>query len=391
MHNLLAAVLSFSIFTLPFSKTLSETGWIAAVVLWAMNGLRQKKQWFRKDAFVLLYGLLFATVLVSLLQVRPELTSPALRGVWKWFKFLAIFFMCRDIFKETKGGGLALTFFMASMTLVSLNGLWQMWHGVDWVKGYPVDIPGRLVRMRSSFGSPNDLAAFYLVALPLAFHAWIDEKKWSLRSAWFAGLSAVFFICLVLTLSRSAFLALCAAVFIFLLGTGRKKMVGIGAVFLAAFLGFSGLLRENFVTSLNPRDITVGERLRYWGQSWEIIKEKPLLGHGANTYFKEFAAHASAGEEYRGYAHNFILQLWSDLGLVGLGLFLFGLAYGFLKTWPGKRSDLEMSGFRAALWVGLLAFVLQGLMDTNFFAFQSAHLFWFFWAVLLSEPQKVPF
>ncbi len=373
-----------SVFLLPFSKTLSETGWIISLLIWIFFKIKNKESCFRREALNVAYLIFLAFALLSLTQISPGMSQAAWRGVWKWSKYLAIFWMCRDLFKGSKSQKKALAVFCVSMALVSLNGLWQMWNGLDLVHGYAVDIPGRLVRMRSSFGSPNDLAAFYLLALPLAFQMWLDEKKWSLRSILLAGLTAVFSICLVLTLSRSAFLALCAAFFVFLIGSGRKKIVCASGVFLVIFLGFAGVLRENFVTSLNPKDITVGERLHTWRQSWEIIKEKPLLGHGANTYYKEFAAHASADEEYRGYAHNFILQLWSDLGLAGTGLFLFGLVYGFVKKWPGKQE-----GLKTALWVGLLAFVLQGLLDTNFFAFQTAHLFWFFWALLLSDQRNV--
>ncbi len=379
-----------SLFFLPFSKTLSEAGWILAIGLWLFWQIKKKEPFFERNFLNGVYLLFLIVVFVSLTQCRDgEFLSVGLRGAWKWSKYLALFLMVRNLFKETKAVKLAAHFFLASMALVSLNGLWQMWSGLDLVHGYAVDIPGRLVRMRSSFGSPNDLAAFYLVALPLAFQMWLNEKHWSLRSVLLAGLAAVFFMCLVLTFSRSAFLALCAALFIFLMGEGRKKVILICVVFLAIFLGFSGLLRENFVTSLNPKDITVGERLHTWGRSLELIKEKPLLGHGANTYYRELAAHAPAGEEYRGYAHNFILQLWSDVGLAGLGLFLFGLVYGFVKKWPGRQEDLKLPEFTAALWVGLLAFILQGLLDTNFFAFQTTHLFWFFWAVLLAPARPV--
>lgn len=382
----MVSIVCLSLFFLPFSKTFSETGWIISILLWICLKVRKKELFFPRKVLDVTYLIFLAAVLASLTQLSPGMAQTGWRGLWKWLKYLSIFWMCRDLFCAPESGRRATMVFLLSMALVSLNGIWQMWHGLDLIKGYPIDIPGRLVRMRSSFGSPNDLAAFYLIALPLVFQMWLHEKKWSLRSASLAGLAAIFFICLILTLSRSAFLALCAAVLIFLVTTGRKKLVLVGALFLATFLGFSGLMRENFVTSLNSRDITVGERLRYWRQSWEIIKEKPILGHGANTYYQEFASHASAEETYRGYAHNFILQLWSDLGLAGTILFIFGLIYGFVKKWPGKKE-----GMVAALWVGLLAFVFQGLLDTNFFAFQTSHLFWFFWAVLLAQPRKVSF
>ena len=374
-------LVSASLFFLPFSKTLSEAGWVLAVLAWIFLQIKSKKLFSRPDALGCAYFLFLVCVLVSLMQAGPGMTPTAWRGVWKWFKYLAIFWMCRGLLAHPKNQKLVVFTLLLSMTLASLNGLWQMWNGVDLISGYSVDIPGRLIRMRGSFGSPNDLAAFYLIALPLAFQVWLNKKKWSYPSVSLAGMSALFFVGLILTLSRSALLALCTAVFIYLVVSRKKRALVIGALFLAMFLSFSGIARENFVTSLNTKNITVGERLRTWRQSWEIIKEKPLLGHGANTYYREFAAHAPADQEYRGYAHNFVLQIWSDLGLVGLSLFLFALFYGFLRQWPGKKTAPEF----AALWVGLLAFVFQGSLDTNFFAFQTSHLFWVFWGILCSD------
>ncbi len=380
----IGGVISLSLFLLPFSKTLSEAGLILALVLWIFSKIQKKETLFPLDAVSVAYFLFLTTVLLSLTQVSQGLwgSPQTLRGVWKWFKYLAIFWMCRDIFKEPKTVKPLVMVFLISMACVTVNGLVQMWQGTDWIKHYSVDIPGRFVRMRSAFGSPNDLACFYLLALPLIFQAWLEEKKWSWRSALLAGGMGIFFTAFILTLSRSAFLAVLGAVFLYLVLVGNKKIIGLFLLATALFLWPQGLIRENFVTSLKPQDITVGERLQTWRQGWELIKEKPILGHGPNTYFKEFAAHAPTNEEYRGYAHNFLIQIWSDLGVVGLALFLFPLFYGLSKksSWKAKETARSLS-VMAALWIGLVAFLIQGLWDTNFFAFQTTHLFWVFWGV----------
>ena len=64
------------------------------------------------------------------------------------------------------------------MSLVALNGFYQMTFGVDLIKGYKAWVPGRYLRMRSSFGAPNDLSTFLLLAVPIAFSFWASLKKW---------------------------------------------------------------------------------------------------------------------------------------------------------------------------------------------------------------------
>jgi len=377
------SLVSFSLFLIPFSKTLSEAGWVLAILLWVVSKIKKKEILFRRDAVNTSYLIFLAVVFFSLSQAGPGLTAPSLRGAWKWSKYLLIFWMCMDLFKNPKNVRILVTVFLGSMTLVTMNGFIQMWGGTDLINRYSVDIPGRFVRMRSSFGSPNDLACFYLLALPLGFQTWLQEKKWSVKSVFLAILLAIFFTGFVLTLSRSAFLALTAALLVYLTLSGNKKNIGIFFLALALFLWPPSLIRQNFMTSLNAKDITVNERLNTWRQSWEIIKEKPILGHGPNTYFREFSARASSsGEEYRGYAHNFLIQIWSDLGMVGLSLFLFPLFYGFFRKNPWKfRENTRSFSVTAALGIGLFAFLIQGLWDTNFFAFQATHLFWVFWGV----------
>lgn len=174
-------------------------------------------------------------------------------------------------------------------------------------------------------------------------------------------------------------MALGTAAASYLAWTRRKKALGALALGTLLFAAAAPDVRGNFA-AWRTRDETTSERLRYWRDSLPLIKERPLLGHGPNTFHSIFMSRSPSGEEYRGYAHNFIVQLWSDLGLAGLFIFLFGFYWVYRKPPP-------VSGWAAGLWTGLLAFWIQGLFDTNFFAFQTSHLFWAWWGVLNSRPE----
>lgn len=66
--------------------------------------------------------------------------------------------------------------------------------------------------------------------------------------------------------------------------------------------------------------------------TWELIKEKPILGYGIGTF-----DHYTSLE----YPHNFILQLLFDLGSVGLCLVLIPVIFGSFSLLDNTRYDLH--------------------------------------------------
>ena len=112
--------------------------------------------------------------------------------------------------------------------------------------------------MTGSFGSPNDLAAFLTIALPLAFERAAANRRLK-RLAW----AAVFLLMLaafVWTLSRAAFLAMFGVTLVYLARRAKWRTVAVLAVSPALFF-LSPVLRANFFGSLTLTDITIGGTL----------------------------------------------------------------------------------------------------------------------------------
>jgi putative inorganic carbon (HCO3(-)) transporter len=83
------------------------------------------------------------------------------------------------------------------------------------------------------------------------------------------------------------------------------------------------------------------------------------------------------GEQQPRYAHNCYLQVAAETGLVGLAAFLWLL-------WS-LMSQLAKAAFKTSLkehvillgcFAGLLAFLIQSAVDTNFYSLRQAALFW---------------
>ncbi|MFC1736397.1 O-antigen ligase family protein, partial [Candidatus Hydrogenedentota bacterium] len=80
---------------------------------------------------------------------------------------------------------------------------------------------------------------------------------------------------------------------------------------------------------------TLGERRSYWTGAWNAIKARPVLGSGFNTFSTSYLRYMELGGASVQLAHNDYLQIWSELGTLGLVLFVFILG-GFVLI--GLRS-----------------------------------------------------
>ena len=375
-----------TVFFLPFSKSVADSAVTVALVLWILRKFPWNEAFPKLSPHLIAYSLFLAAAALSFFQISPDLRLTALHGVLKWVQYFGIFFMGFEFFEKPTRTERLLLVFTVSLALVCINGFWQFWHGVDLVKHYTADVPGRFVRMRSTFGSPNDLAAFLLLALPPAFFFWMREKTWSPRGVARLFVFTLFGVSFLLTLSRSAFFALLVSIALYAAVRNKKILVPVLAAPL--LLLASPTLWQNFFSSLNPKDITIGERLRFWETTWKMIQEHPFLGNGINTYYLKFASFAPAAETYRGYAHNCYLQLWSEVGLFGLLAFLVPFA-ALIPQWLFQKGaeDKEIL-LKHVVGVSVTAFLIQSFFDTNFFALQSAMLFWLFWALKVRLAQS---
>lgn len=269
------------------------------------------------------------------------------------------------------------------MTVTALNGFYQLATGADFLRHKTLD-PGRIIRMKSSLGSPNGLAAFFLIALPLVYAMVRDSIGRLWKCAGSITLLVLFVSAFILTFSRAAFFALIIAL-IFQIFLSRKwKWLFIIA---GGVLGLTLLFKDfayNYFGSLNLKDVTIGERLELWKLAWQITQEHPWLGNGVNMFHHKIAAAGVHLEYGLKYAHNCYLQMWSEVGLLGLLAFLAPLGFLFRPVKTGHPDPLLGS----ALQTGLIAFVIQAFFDTNFYGLETSVLFWIFWGAFVGLNQR---
>lgn len=262
-------------------------------------------------------------------------------------------------------------------------------NGIDPTPGNPVRalFESRLgsTEPTATFTLTNSLAGF-LVPWILISIGWLKnslsgETNWK-RFAGMAFTIAIVGVCLLLTKSRTAWLAtLFGLTLLGLYGTsiGRRVSWVIPAAGLTIFLG---LFMLGFVTGVLDVEVlseapkSVLYRLQYWQGAAAIIAHHPVLGCGLSNfqgYYPEFMLPMAS--ETVADPHNFVFEVWASAGTPALMLLVAAMVCWTLRiarsakpTEDTATADeaIDESDPRSAypLWFGAgLAFVFAPLLQ----------------------------
>ncbi len=146
---------------------------------------------------------------------------------------------------------------------------------------------------------------------------------------------------------------------------------------------FSGRVDEAFseITHYEPGQsrTSIGQRFDWWTISIQLIKAKPLFGHGTGSYE---AAHGRAIQKSRitptDNPHNEYLFLGVQFGLLGLALFILLIMLQLLEAKSIAKKDRQL------LHGVLLALLAGSLMNSLLFDSQQGHFYLFMSAALLA-------
>ena len=204
--------------------------------------------------------------------------------------------------------------------------------------------------------------------------------------------------CLYMVDSMTPLLSLMLAVIVFIALGCQNVRRNVGTFMVMALVGYA-VLEFGFNTSEEiivaaGRDPTLTGRTELWDVVLHMQQE-PLLGYGFESFWLGDRLKKLWDMYYfkPNMAHNGYLEMFLNLGLIGLGLFL-GLivsAYNSigkkLKVLPesGKMERIDIDRFRMAFLVGFLIFNITegGFRSLNF-------IFVFFLLLVIGYPRVQP-
>lgn len=209
-----------------------------------------------------------------------------------------------------------ITFVM--LALWSILPLFVMFAGsINYQIAMMSDVYGRLSTF-GGFAFHRNFYGFY-AGLTIILALFIP-----MRSFWKVSIILLCLTGIMLSASRSALMCTFAAILLFYYLTNKKKFISMlpfagicVALILSAYTYFN--LRSKGLEDNDDRF----EILRGFG---EFIMDKPLLGNGEAMIY--YSAHYPMGAP----AHNFVVQVWADYGLITLLVMLGFLALIYFKS-----------------------------------------------------------
>jgi O-antigen ligase len=118
--------------------------------------------------------------------------------------------------------------------------------------------------------------------------------------------------------------------------------------------------QRNETAALGTEDLSIEGRLEAWQVAGRIVRERPLLGVGQNAFLTAWSQYAPIDSDrlfgHRYVAHNLVLEVVAQLGLVGLFGLLGFIALALRSAW--KARDGELGGEARAVLAALIGYLV---------------------------------
>ncbi len=230
-------------------------------------------------------------------------------------------------------------------------------------------VPPELIKRLSTnriFGTllyPNTLAQVILLVLPplLAF-LWSLQQQFTVgaRSFIVGVVGAAALACLFWSGSKGGWLLMLAVGFVGALFLPMKRQLKIALVCGALVLGLAGFIVKH-AGYFRKGATSVEARFDYWRAALQITAERPLFGTGPGTFQIPYLCVKKPESEMARLTHNDYLEQACDSGVPGF-LFFTGFV-GWCMVYLYRRGNLRSDPVRLAVWLGLLGWALQSLLE----------------------------
>jgi len=375
------------------------------------------------DKPLLLFFLVALLSVAYSFSIHPEMKVAILSfgGRNLLFLFLnciAVFYITIYLFRDERNLKRLLYIAFAVGTLASLYAILQ-YRGIEPI--WPRKIEPFGARSVSTFGNPNFLASFLILILPVIAVLALYEKSLT-KKLFLGGLFGVNFLGLLVTHTRSAWLGLFVASILvgFFLASqqvsiilrNRKWLIFLASLlFLVMFYPVRveqqgerkvmvvKLAIEEVKSLTDVKQMAYVQRFLIWQTAYSMFKERPLLGHGWGNFeiiypfrqgkyleikkYSPFRTHANN-------AHNEILEIVSQTGIVGLGIYIW-LFILFFKIVINSYRKLNIE-YDKTVVLGLLGSIfgmlVDNLLNVSLHFPMPALLFWILMGLTMGICQR---
>lgn len=301
----------------------------------------------------------------------------------EYAKMVLLYLLMVSVADDEESLKLLVKVYVFSMMFYVMHSLWEYHNGRhDFKMGIR-----RMLGVDNTFNDPNAFGASVVLSLPFAYALIRSEASNLLRNSLYIYF-VLALVCVVLTGSRSAFIAYLSLIFLWAAlqkGIRKIRMIAVMIVTIAVVWLVMPLEKQDRIRTLWDKDVgTAGAhmsaegRIIGWNVSWKMFKLEPLTGVGAGG--RNFVAYRmdnkidEPGQESPLEAHVLYGEVLAELGAFG-AILLGGLivsvcrccllARNYIKS--QKVIDEFLFVLSGAILASLLLLLLFGFAGHNFY------------------------
>lgn len=414
-------LIRFKIFHIPV--TFLELMILLAFSVWLLKEIPSLKKRLLKTEPKIAYPFkkeIILLLIISFLSVAVANFSLSALGVWKayFFEPILFFILLVNVFTLKSDKIKKRIFYSLAFSVFSVAclAIYQKITGHFIVNDFWAAAESR--RVVSFFSYPNAVGLFLapIMSLLLGFVFYLDEKKWKQKIS-FSFLIIISFLSIIFARSDGAIVAVIISFFAFFFIAEKKKRLTLSLLAIAsiAAIFLYSPLRTTITQKLSFQDLSGQIRLQQWKETAQTLKGKNfILGNGLSSYkqavapyhqdgifynfdgLENFDAVVWASPELRKkywqpveiylYPHNIFLNFWSEIGLLGLVVFMTLMIRALLSAFKlYKHFSLKNSREKYIILgviVSLFSIFVHGLVDVPYFKNDLSVIFWLLIAML---------
>ena len=249
-------------------------------------------------------------------------------------------------------------------------------------------------RVPSTLENPNMLGQYLILAIPLGGAGLLSAKDWGMRVLYLC-CCGIMCVCMLLTLSRGAWLGLLFAGLVFVLFLQPRLLLLTPLLVAALYFVLPDTVISRFASIGNLGDSSTSYRVYIWMGTLAMLKDYWLcgIGPGEEAFNLVYPRYGYSGIDAP-HAHNLFLQIVCDAGIIALVIFVLLLFHFFRDQCAAfcREKDPFSRLHQTAVTAGVAGFLVQAMTDYSFYNYRVMILFWVFLALggLLARRGQLP-
>jgi tetratricopeptide (TPR) repeat protein len=378
---------------------------VILLIVICQNTFKRNFSWYptaMDKPFVGVSAVVLASVICSMLVhlgERKAIFLTAQEGfIFLFFNCIFMFYLTLLVLRKETHIKATIYLLFAVAGLASLYGILQYW-GIEPIWGKQINpFGGRCI---STFGNPAFLGSFLVVLLPAGLVQIMLTRNKKNRFFFFLTTSLMF-TALIATSTRSSWLGFAFSLLVLIIFLWRKNPAGrlkgfIGLLLIIGIIAAALIFtapgrkvvqeRTDSIFHVDKISSSGSQRLLVWQVAFDIFHDQPVLGTGWWTlkiFYPWYQGKYLLLPQYaplKNYtlqAHNHILQLLAETGILGLAAFiwLWAVLIGSAVKIYRKTENENHALLITALLAGILGMLLDNMLNVTLYYPSPAMVFW---------------